>query len=116
MTIGDLAKCIEARLLTEPHTGHVPIHYAYAGDRVSDLLNAVSDGTLLVTNLGNASLRRVIELMDAPAVCLLNGVEPEDDLMAAAAHGAAVIVSPYGMFETCGRLFAALRGAGGASS
>ncbi len=106
MTIHDMAESISARILYPGRGSAIAIERVYAGDRMSDLLNEVSDTTLLVTHVSNAALLRLIELMDVPAVCLLNDVEPEEALLAAAhQQGTAVLASPYGMFETCGRLY-----------
>jgi hypothetical protein len=109
MKVDELAKRIGAKLLTGPLPERAEIDRVYAGDRMSDLLNEVTDSTLLVTNLSNTGLMRFIELMDAPSVCLLNAVEPESAILEAARiHGAALMISPFGMFETCGRLYKAL--------
>ncbi|MDQ1256024.1 MAG: hypothetical protein QG656_620 [Candidatus Hydrogenedentes bacterium] len=87
----------------------VEVDRVYAGDRMSDLLNQVSETALLVTNLSHAALIRPIELLDVPAICLVNGVEPEPGLVKAAEEaGASILVSPYCMYETCGRLFRVL--------
>ena len=100
-----LAQTIGAKVLTDLASAP-DIRRVYAGDRMSDLLNQVTDTTLLVTNLSNSAIVRIIELMDVPGVCLLNGVEPESAIVdAAQEHGAALMVSPFGMFETCGRLY-----------
>lgn len=97
--------------MTAGASGSIEIDRVYAGDRVSDLLNQVSATTLLVTNLTNWGIARVVELRDAPAVCLLNGVPPEDALQEVAEeHRVSILVSPHGMLETCGRLYAALWG------
>lgn len=110
MLVRELAETIGAKLVTAGRGDSVAIGRVYAGDRMSDLLNEVTDTTLLVTNLGNSTLVRLIELMDAPGVCLLNGVEPDEAIVAAAQrHGTALLVSPEGMFSTCGRLYEALR-------
>lgn len=108
MKVSELAERVGARLLT-PATDNVEVVRVYASDRISDLLNEVTDGTLLVTNLSNSTLVRLIQLMDVASVCLLNGAEPEEPIIAAAQkHGAALMVSPLGMYETCGRLYRAV--------
>ncbi len=103
-----LANVKGIRLVSPGRTEHAPICHVYASDCMSDILNHVDDSTLLITNLSNSALVRVVELMDVPGICLLNGVEPEDEMVSAAARqGAAVLVSSGGMFETCGRLYQA---------
>jgi len=87
----------------------------YAGDRVSDLLNEASDRTLLVTNLMSLQMIRVAELMDVPGVCFVNGVDPGADIVdKATATGTTLMVSPIGVFETCGLIYQSLADAAGA--
>jgi len=110
MKIRTLAEKVGLRILTEPEKNfNVEIHRVCAGDNISNLLNEASEVTLLVTNLSNALLPRVAGLMDVPGLCLLNGHTPEPELLRTAKeHGTLVMVSPYGMFETCGRIYQCL--------
>ena len=109
MELDKLARAARAQVVTPNGGDAVDIDRVYASDRMSDLLNAVTDSTLLVTNLSHTVLMQVIELMDVPAICFLHGVAPDAAVLQAAKElGTAVMVSPDGMFETCGRLYAAL--------
>jgi hypothetical protein len=91
----------------------IEIERVYAGDKVSDMLNEVSQTTLLVTNLTTGQILRVAELMDVPSICLVNGVEPSPDLLKAAHEREVVlVVSPVDLFSTCGRLYECLPTAG----
>lgn len=106
MTLETLARALGARVLTATSGGARSIQRVYAGDRISDLVSHASAAVLLVTNLATPQFIRAAALMDASSVCLLNGVAPEPELLAAAAaSGTALIVSPFDMFETCGRLY-----------
>jgi len=110
MHIRELAAKIGAKICANNEKDmDVEINRICAGDNISDLLNEASNATLLVTNLSNSLLPRVAGLMDVPGICLLKrrSVEPEL-LRAAIEHSTMVIVSPYGMFETCGRLYQCL--------
>ncbi len=110
MTLKNLACGIEAAILTnEAKAASVEIDTVCAGDRVSDILNGASNATLVVTNLNNMALVRAAELVEVPGICLLNGGVPDPDgLKAASENGTVLIVSPVGMFETCGRLYRVL--------
>ena len=110
MKLDQLAQGIGARVLTHADkTASIDIEAVHAGDQVSALLDNASDTTLLVTNLCNSLLPRVAELMDVPAVCLLSGHLPDAQLQdAGASHGTVLMISPFDMFETCGRLYACL--------
>lgn len=106
MKLATIAERIGAELLAHGVNDSTEIDHVYASDRMSDLLNGVANRTLLVTNLSHVALTRFIELMDVPAICLSSGAQPAPTLLAAAsAHGTVILVSRYGMYETCGRLF-----------
>jgi len=107
----DLARQIGATVTTPGRPG-AEVDRVYAGDRISDLLDQSSDRTLLVTNLAGGQLMRVAELMDVPGICVTGGRMPDGEMVALArSHGTMLMVSPVGMFETCGRLYSCLAGA-----
>ncbi|MFC1597640.1 hypothetical protein ACFL5Q_06870 [Planctomycetota bacterium] len=106
MKLSDLIEKIQAKVLTVRPSYDAEVEGIYAGDRISDLLTQGAAGILLVTNLAGVQVLRVVELMDVPALCLLNGIVPEPEVIRAGEeHGAVLLVSPFDMFETCGRLY-----------
>lgn len=109
MTLEKLAQAIGADILTPEIAQGVTINRVYAGDQMTAVMTEVDSQTLLVTNLSDSMLTRPVELLDLPAICLVNGVAP-DSLLANVAmrHGTAIMISPVGMNETCGRLYRAL--------
>jgi redox-sensing transcriptional repressor len=111
MKLEDLAQEIGAHIVTPGRPGGTEIARIYAGDRVSDLLNEASDKTLLVSNLASVQMLRVAELMDVPGICFVGGIEPEADVIELAkANGTLLLVSPVGVFETCGLIYRRLNG------
>jgi hypothetical protein len=109
MMLDELARRIGAQVLAPGRAVSVDLEQVYAGDRISDLLNAAGDHTLLVSNLASTHLMRVAELMDIPGICVVNGQRPEPAMLhTAAEHGTLLSVSPVGLFETCGRIYQAL--------
>ena len=108
MKLGELAEQIGAMIQAgRRDQASVEVERVHAGDVISDLLREASDTTLLVTSLSSLQLLRVAELMDVPGICFVNGRLPDPGLVAAAAaRGVLLLVSPAGMFETCGRLYA----------
>jgi len=111
MKLEELATNIGARVVTPGKPGGTTVARVYAGDRVSDLLNEASEKTLLVSNLASVQMLRVAELMDVPGICFVNGVEPDAEMVQLAQDNATLLmVSPQGVFETCGLIYAALDG------
>jgi redox-sensing transcriptional repressor len=111
MKLEDLATNIGARVVTAGKPGGTSVAKVYAGDRVSDLLNEASDRTLLVSNLASVQMLRVAELMDVPGICFVNGVEPDAEMIQLARdNDTLLMVSPQGVFETCGLIYQVLDG------
>jgi hypothetical protein len=112
MNLTELARDIGAAVHTPGRTALVEREQVYAGDRISDLLNAAAEHVLLVSNLASSHLVRVAELLDVPGVCLVSGQRPDEIMLTTArAHDTLVMTSPVGLFETCGRIFRALEAA-----
>jgi redox-sensing transcriptional repressor len=111
MKLEELASSIGARVVTPGKPGGTSVARVYAGDRVSDLLNEATDKTLLVSNLASVQMLRVAELMDVPGICFVNGAEPDAEMVELAQdNDTLLMVSPQGVFETCGLIYAALDG------
>jgi redox-sensing transcriptional repressor len=106
MRLPELAHKTGARILTPGIGENAEVTRIYAGDRVSDLLNEASDSTLLVTNLANLQMVRVAELMEVPGICFVDGVDPGQEIIdLAMENGTLLMVSPAGVFETCGLIY-----------
>jgi hypothetical protein len=109
MRLADLASRIGAAIHAPGNDVTVAADQVYAGDRISDLLNAAGDHALLVSNLASTHLLRVAELMDIPGICLVHGHGPDSAMIEnAKQHGTLLMVSPAGLFETCGQIYACL--------
>jgi len=106
MNLEDLARKISAKIYTRGKPISIEINRIYAGDRISDLLSQATVKTLLVTNLTGGQVMRVAQLMDIPGICLLDDLIPEPEMInIAIEHQTLLMVSPVGMFETCGRMY-----------
>ncbi len=110
MKIAEIARAIEARLVVACDRGDPEIVRVFGGTAMSDLMaNAASD-TLLFTSLNNTQLIRVADLMDVPGLCLVEGNEPAEDLVAhARASGTALLVSRASLQGACDAAQAALQ-------
>lgn len=101
-----LVNVLGARVFVDSQVDQCLIEHVFAGDRMSDLLGAVSERMLIVTHLANQGMIRLVDLMDASAICLLNGAVPCEELLQVAEEThTPLIVSPFGMYETCGIIY-----------
>jgi hypothetical protein len=102
MKLSELADKLGARIVVNAERADVAqVESFHVSDRISDLLNSASDETLLVTGLVNVHLARVAELMDAPGICLLDGLAPDAPLLEAALRrGIVLMISESGREET----------------
>jgi hypothetical protein len=110
MKLSELADKLSARIVANAErAGEAQVERFHVSDRISDLLNSASSETLLVTGLVNAHLARIAELMDAPGICLLDGLAPDAALLEAALRrGIVLMISESGREETAGALRACL--------
>jgi len=101
MTVSDLAAQAGMQLVSPSPDAGTEVYRVYAADTMSELIAHAGSGTILVTHLDNAQLARVAELMDAPAICLVDGAHPGGGLLEAAHRaGAALLVSPSSLAGT----------------
>jgi hypothetical protein len=101
MDLSVLAKRIGACLILSSGSETADVKAIHAADTMSSLIANASPDTLLVTSLNNSQLVRVVELMDAPGLCLVGGAQPSAELMDRAREaGASIVVSPRGLEET----------------
>jgi len=105
MELHTLAEKTGAKVITRGKSVTAEIHRVCAGNKISELLRQASDTTLLVTNLASLAVVRAAALMDVPGICLVDGIDPEPEVVkAATSQGTMLIVSCAGMSETCGHL------------
>ena len=111
MKLSELADKLGAQIVANVgRADEAQVERFHISDRISDLLNSASDETLLVTGLANEHLARVAELMDAPGICLLDGLAPDAPLLQAASRrGIVLMISESGREETAMLLRACLR-------
>ncbi len=106
MKLASLITNLGFRVLVPSQDADREIQRIYAGDRMSDLLCAASENTLIITHVANQSIVRLIELMELPAVCFLKGLQPEDAVLEAARDSdTCLMTSPMDMYETCGLFY-----------
>ena len=109
MNIEELTRAIEASLIVPAGKSDLQIARVYGAQAMSDLIANAGSDTLLITSLSNAQLIRVAELMDVPAVCLVDTQEPASELVELARRtGTALLLSRADFVSTYARAAACL--------
>lgn len=77
-------------------------------DLMSDVLASVQPDAVLLTGLCNPQVVRTAQMADVRAIIFIRGKQPsQETIELAEQENLPIISSPYGMFESCGRLFRA---------
>ncbi|MBQ1818492.1 MAG: hypothetical protein II124_07640 [Clostridia bacterium] len=108
MKISDVARILDARVMTGGDMLEQEVHSACGSDMMSDVLAYVKDQGVLLTGLINVQVIRTLLMMDMNCVVFIRGkVPPEGIVEFAADNGVAVLQTELPMFESCGRLYMA---------
>ena len=77
-------------------------------DLMSDVLASIQPNAVLLTGLCTPQVVRTAMMADVSAIVFVRGKTPQPETISLAAEEAIpLIMTPYGMFELCGRLFKA---------
>ena len=112
MTVTDLARLLDGAVLGPADAGGREVRGGYASDLLSDVMANAEDADAWITLQRHVNTVAVAQLKNLAAIVIVNGRQPEADLVARAAeHGVAVVTTPLGAFDAAGRLYAVgLRG------
>ncbi|MGC9398541.1 MAG: DRTGG domain-containing protein [Anaerolineae bacterium] len=107
MKIEEIVETIEGEILVPPMR-NITIKCAFAADLMSDILALGKPQMLMITGLVNPQAVRTAEMSDMPVILFVRGKRPPDAILdLARGLGIGILLSPYTMYETCGRLYAA---------
>ena len=109
MTLKEIQDILSAEVLTVGADLDKQIKYAFAADLLSDVL-ALARGTgvqtLLVTGIIHPQVIHAGNIFDLGAIVFVRGKRPvEATLQLAIENQIPLLVTPYIMYETCGRLY-----------
>lgn len=108
MILGDLVKIVEGVVLTDLFDETEAVLGGCGADLMSDVLASIEPGAVLLTGLCNPQVIRTAQMADVSAVVLVRGKNPpQSTIDLANLEKIPLITSPLGMFELCGRLYAA---------
>ena len=106
MTINDMVRVLNARVLLGEDKLDTPVYTACCSDLMSDVLAFVDEKTVLITGLTNPHVIRTSEMLDLKCLVFVRGKVPADDILEAAdEQGLVVITTKATAFTACGLLY-----------
>jgi predicted transcriptional regulator len=106
LTLREIVEELEGEVLLGHEKLDMEIKTAFASDLMSDVLAFAKEGCLLLTGLTNAQVIRTAEMLDIAAVLFVRGKRPQREAVELAAKsGIPLLMTPYILFEACGRLY-----------
>ncbi len=108
MRLGQVLDILSGRALNEFNHAR-QVEYGFETALLSDVLSHAKPGsTLILTEITNPQVVRTAEMIDAAGIVFVKGRMPDpESLRLAIETGIPLIVTRLGMFEVCGKLYAA---------
>ncbi len=108
MILTELIRLVEGSVLTSGADLERDVTGGCGADLMSDVLAYSLPDAVLLTGLCSTQVVRTAQMADVAAIVFVRGKQPTQDTVALAnREGIPLITSRYGMFELCGRLYAA---------
>jgi predicted transcriptional regulator len=105
MNVRELIKLIDGNLYNPSANLDREIKGGCGADLMSDVLASIQPEAVLLTGLCNPQVIRTSMMADVAAVIIVRGkTPPKETIDLASEEELALISSPFGMFELCGRL------------
>lgn len=106
MTIDEVAKALNAKVLCEGASMQTQVHTGCGSDMMSDVLAYVKEQSVLLTGLINSQVVRTAEMMDMMCIVFVRGKQPSPEIVALAQQrGISVLATQLPMFLACGILY-----------
>ena len=106
MTIGEVHKILDARILVGGDRMEEPVDTACGSDLMSDVLAFVKDKTVLITGLINPHVVRTSEMLDITCIVFSRGKLPSTEILEEAEEcGITVLATEMTTYTACGELY-----------
>lgn len=106
MKIKDIAKAMNAKVLTGENNLDEEVFSACASDMMSDVLAFVKEQAVLITGLVNPQVVRTAMMMDMKCIIFVRGKNPDKSLLELAQNkNITILASKMRMYPACGLLY-----------
>ena len=107
MKVSEIAKLLNAKILTGEDLLDLEIRNACGSDMMSDVLAYVKNQAMLLTGLVNPQVIRTAEMMDMHCVVFVRGKQPDESIINLGREkNMVVMMTERRMFSACGILYA----------
>lgn len=108
MDVSKLISLVDGKLLNPGADLTREIKGGCGADLMSDVLASIQPEAVLLTGLCNPQVVRTAQMSDVSAIVFVRGKNPPQETVDLAnQEKIALLSSPFGMFELCGRLYQA---------
>ena len=105
MTVKEIIAQLGLQCLNEANLD-TEVSGAYASDLLSDVMGNARSGQVWVTMQTHKNVTAIASLKDIPAVIIVRGGEPDDDMLEhAKEEDICILVSQDATFQVCGKLY-----------
>lgn len=108
LTLNRVCEYLDGEIICKPELADQEVNSACGCDLMSDVLAFTRPGSVLLTGLTNSQVIRTAEMLDLKAVVFVRSKKPDErTVKMAEALQLVLILSPYPLYESCGRLYSA---------
>jgi len=108
MTIEELTRIIDGKVICCEDQSSPIIEYAFASDLMSDVLTVETDNMLLITGLANLQAIRTAEMSDISCIVFARAKKITDEMISIAKENKMTLIeSHHSLFHISGELYKA---------
>ncbi len=105
MKVKEIIEKLDLKCLNEANLD-AEIKGAYSSDLLSDVMGNARSGQIWITMQTHKNVTAIASLKDIPAIIIVRGGVPDDDMMEhAKEEGICILVSSEPTFTVCGKLY-----------
>ena len=105
MTVKEIIEKLDLKCLNEANLD-AEIKGAYSSDLLSDVMGNARSGQIWITMQTHKNVTAIATLKDIPAVVIVRGNQPDEDMLAhAKEEDICILVSNEPTFTVCGKLY-----------
>lgn len=111
LTLRRISELLNGRILCGEDRADERVSSACGCDLMSDVLAFTRPGSVLLTGLTNAQVVRTAEMLDLKGIVFVRDKRPDQRaIQMASTLRLVLILTPYSLYESCGRLYQNLPG------